>query len=173
MRISDRPHSFIIVNFLKIASPYVISAVLATTTTLFQPATVYVDFSADREVPLEQMYENASDEYYKTGTISSSTILEILKTNFASTTPEMIDVARCESSYRQYNPDGTLFKGWQNDKDWGVFQINTYYHGEKAKEMGLDLTLLKDNIEFAKYLYTTQGLKPWIWSKSCWSKSVS
>jgi hypothetical protein len=85
----------------------------------------------------------------------------------------MIHVAYCESTHRQFNKDGTVLKGIVNNKDIGIFQINEYYHLETAQKLGIDIYTLEGNVEYAKFLYDTQGLKPWVWSKPCWSKLLS
>jgi len=79
--------------------------------------------------------------------------------------PIMVKVAKCESSLKPdaYNPTN-------NSHDKGLFQISGKYHGAKVKELGLDMYDVKDNLAFARILYDEQGLKPWIWSKSCWNK---
>jgi hypothetical protein len=85
-------------------------------------------------------------------------------------TPIMVKVAYCESRFRQFNPDGSIFKGIVNDKDLGVFQINTDYHLEDSQKMGLDIKTLEGNMEYAEYLFNTQGLSPWSASRACWSR---
>ena len=75
--------------------------------------------------------------------------------------PVLVDVARCESSFRQYDTDGKVLIGTVNKGDIGVMQINKYYHADKAASLGDDLTTIKGNMAYAKYLYETQGLKPW------------
>lgn len=60
------------------------------------------------------------------------------------------------------NKNGTI--------DVGVMQINTYYWGKKAAELGYDLTIEKDNRAFAQYLYENKGTEPWVHSKPCWNK---
>ncbi len=80
-------------------------------------------------------------------------------------------IAKCESvGYRQYDESGNVLRGKINPDDIGVFQINTYYHLESSKKMGLDIFTLQGNIAYAKYLYDTQGTRPWNWSKGCWGK---
>lgn len=82
--------------------------------------------------------------------------------------PILQEVARCESTYRQHKEDGTVLKGIVNNKDIGAFQINTYYHLETAKKLGLDIYSLEGNLAYARYLYNNQGTSPWVHSKHCW-----
>ncbi len=86
--------------------------------------------------------------------------------------PIMIEVARCESQFRQTLPDGTVLRGKVNNQDVGVMQINTYYHGETAAKMGLDLENLYDNMAYARDLYERKGTQPWSASAACWSRTL-
>jgi hypothetical protein len=88
-------------------------------------------------------------------------------------TPILIEVAKCESDFRHLEKDGEIIRGLVNKSDIGVMQINTYYHNDKAKELGLDLTTLKGNMAYAKYLYDKEGTAPWQSSAPCWDKSVA
>lgn len=80
----------------------------------------------------------------------------------------MVDIARCESGFRQLNEDGTVLHGIVDPRDTGLFQISRKYHQEEATEMGLDLDTVQGNISYALYLYRTQGVKPWSASEECW-----
>ncbi|MEX0931374.1 MAG: hypothetical protein WDZ88_01345 [Candidatus Paceibacterota bacterium] len=97
--------------------------------------------------------------------------LEALFTEFKDV-PSMIAVARCESSFRHYNPDGTVLRGRVDSRDIGLMQINEFYHGEKASELGIDIMSLEGNMKYARYLYENQGLSPWGASKMCWEKYI-
>lgn len=85
----------------------------------------------------------------------------------------MIQIARCESTFRHILPDGSVLRGRQDPADTGVMQINTRYHGEKARELGLDLTDMYDNMEYARDLYERQGTRPWAASGACWSPTIA
>ncbi|PIR84274.1 hypothetical protein COU16_01605 [Candidatus Kaiserbacteria bacterium CG10_big_fil_rev_8_21_14_0_10_47_16] len=85
----------------------------------------------------------------------------------------MIQVARCESQYRQTLADGSVLRGKVDSADMGVMQINERYHGAKAKELGLDLTNIYDNMAYARYLYEKQGTQPWSASSACWSPTLA
>lgn len=82
----------------------------------------------------------------------------------------MVAIARCESTYRQFDEDGNVLRGKQNSKDVGVMQINEYWHLVDSKKLGYDIYTLDGNLGYAKYLYAHQGLDPWKYSKDCWSK---
>lgn len=73
--------------------------------------------------------------------------------------PIMIDIAKCESRFRQYNNDGTPLVGY--GLYTGIFQIDKNIHGEYAKSLGMDVETLEGNLAYAKYLYEAQGIRPW------------
>ena len=103
--------------------------------------------------------------------LTSKEIENIAKVYFKSD-PILVEVARCESSFRQLDTDGEVLKGTVNKGDLGLMQINKYYHAEKAESMGLDLETLHGNMGYAKYLYNKEGLKPWGSSKPCWKAAL-
>lgn len=87
--------------------------------------------------------------------------------------PIMIQVARCESTFRHTLADGSVLTGKVDGRDTGVMQINTYYHGATAAKLGLDLWDLEDNMAYARYLYEKQGVQPWSASAPCWSRTLA
>ena len=78
-------------------------------------------------------------------------------------------IAKCESGFTQFK-NGTTTRGLINSHDIGVFQINEIYHADDARKLGFNIYEADGNIAYAKYLYDTQGSKPWAWSKDCWAK---
>jgi len=102
------------------------------------------------------------------GTDTESTVR-----SYFSDLPVMIQIARCESTFQHTLADGTVLKGRVDPADTGVMQINLRYHGEKARELGLDLTNLHDNMAYARDLYVRQGTKPWSASASCWGHTIA
>ena len=110
----------------------------------------------------EQASEKNNDE--------PSTTKEIVE-NYFSDIPIMIDIAYCESRYRQYDQNGNVLRGEVNPADLGVMQINEKYHGETASKIGTNLYTLQGNLAYARYLYESQGVKPWVHSSSCWDTS--
>ena len=55
-------------------------------------------------------------------------------------------------------------------KDRGGLQVNDFYHGKRAKEMGFDLTRSEDSLEYGMWLFAEQGFRPWLSSRKCWQK---
>lgn len=60
------------------------------------------------------------------------------------------------------NPNGTV--------DVGKYQINLFYWGAKATELGLDLTKETDNRQMAEYIYSNNGTGDWSSSAKCWKR---
>jgi len=99
----------------------------------------------------------------------SPTIEEYVREYFEEM-PVLATVAWCESRYRQFTPEGDIFRGEINRADVGVMQINEYYHLKTAKKLELNIHSLEGNLAYAKYLYEKQGVAPWVHSKKCWSQ---
>jgi len=85
----------------------------------------------------------------------------------------MIQVARCESTFRHTLADGSVLQGEVDPADTGVMQINKRYHEESAVKLGLDLDNIYDNMAYARHLYETQGTQPWSASSPCWSPTIA
>jgi len=101
--------------------------------------------------------------------LSIATTEEYVRESFKEA-PILAEIAKCESSFRQYDKDGRVLRGVVNSDDIGVMQINKYYHEEDANKLGLNIYTLQGNIEFAKVLYGKYGDKPWVHSSPCWKK---
>ncbi|MBU6430907.1 MAG: hypothetical protein KGJ58_01655 [Patescibacteria group bacterium] len=84
--------------------------------------------------------------------------------------PILAEIAKCESTFRQYDSDGEVIKGKINKNDIGVMQINKHYHLERANKLGFDLNTIEGNMAYAKKLYESEGTKPWKSSSNCWEK---
>jgi hypothetical protein len=89
---------------------------------------------------------------------------------YFSDVPIMIQIARCESTYRHLDPDGNIHRGQVNSKDVGVMQINEYYHLDEAQKNDYDIYTLEGNTAYARRLYEKEGTRPWNSSKPCWGK---
>lgn len=84
--------------------------------------------------------------------------------------PIMVDVARCESTYRQFDENGNVLRGKVNSQDVGALQVNEYWHLKTSKQLGLDIYTLKGNLAYGRYIYSQEGTKPWNASSGCWGK---
>jgi hypothetical protein len=107
------------------------------------------------------------------GTFDNSKNVESYLRKAYADQPLLVEIARCESTFRQFGDNGKVIRGRVNDDDIGVMQINEMYHGETADRMGIDIYTIEGNVAFAKYLYGKYGSKPWSSSAPCWSKSIA
>jgi len=105
----------------------------------------------------------------ETSFINSKVVEAYVKAQYADE-PILVDVARCESTYRQFDQTGNILRGKVNKADVGVMQINEKYHADEAVKMGYNIYTVEGNVAFAKYLYKKSGGDPWSSSESCWSE---
>lgn len=98
-----------------------------------------------------------------------SKVLEAFVTKTYSNEPILVDIARCESTFRQFDQDGNIIRGKVNSKDVGVMQINETYHADEAAKLGYNIYTVEGNLAFGKYLYGKYGAQPWSSSSKCWA----
>ena len=110
----------------------------------------------------------SSASYYTQEAEAREKSTEEIVREYFNDIPILIDVAFCESSFRQFDNGGNVLRGMINPEDIGILQINEYWHLEDSKAMGWDIYTLEGNLAYARYLYSIQGLGPWGWSKDCW-----
>ncbi len=85
--------------------------------------------------------------------------------------PVMIDIARCESRFRQLDANGKVLKN-PTSTAMGAFQIMASLHaGPAQNNLGLNIYTLQGNAAYARYLYEKNGTRDWNASKACWGKS--
>lgn len=133
-------------------APYVVSEIIASTS---QSGT---EKSSQTENVKKSRNEMTVEEYVK---------------GYFSDIPIMIEIAKCESRFRQHFPNGNVLRGEENPLDKGVMQINEYYHGEDANRLGYDIKTLEGNTAYARFLFEKYGVKPWMSSSSCWNKTIA
>lgn len=85
-------------------------------------------------------------------------------------TPILAEIARCESTFRQFDSDGNVIRGIVNKGDIGIMQINKYYHEEDAAKLGFDIYTIDGNLGYGRYLYQKYGSDPWSSSSKCWKQ---
>lgn len=119
---------------------------------------------------IPEIQKTVKDTTETTEKKTTKTTEEVIKDYFKDT-PILIDVARCESQYRQFDQNGNIIRGVYNPDDVGVMQINEFYHAKTAKKLGYDLYSLEGNMAYAKYLYEKEGTAPWEYSSKCWGKN--
>ena len=118
----------------------------------------------NNESIVDETYSEISEQ------VKVKTTEEIIAEHFTDT-PILKKIAVCESHNRQFNETGEVLRGHVNSQDVGVMQINEKYHLKEANKLGLDIYTIEGNIDYAKHLYETQGVKPWVHSSTCWDKS--
>lgn len=85
--------------------------------------------------------------------------------------PVMIDIARCESRFRQFDSAGKVLKN-PTSTAMGAFQIMASLHAKNAENLlGVSIYDLEGNAAYARYLYEKNGTRDWNASKHCWGKS--
>ena len=99
-----------------------------------------------------------------TPTHDAAAVEKSVRSYFANT-PVMIEIARCESKFRQFTDSGAPLR---SAGMIGVFQFFESIHAPIAKTRGFDLATLDGNLGYAKYLYDTEGTTPWEGSRYCW-----
>lgn len=87
--------------------------------------------------------------------------------------PVLIEIARCESTFRHELADGSILRGRVDPADTGVMQINRRYHQGSADAMRLNLNNIYDNMAYARHLYEKEGTRPWNSSAPCWNRQVA
>ncbi len=83
-------------------------------------------------------------------------------------TPVMIEIARCESNFRQFTDAGNVLRGGDSGGMVGVFQFFESIHAAPAKALGYDITTLEGNLGYAKHVYKNESTTPWNPARSCW-----
>jgi hypothetical protein len=87
--------------------------------------------------------------------------------------PIMVEIARCESTFKHWDTDGSVLMNRQGSSATGVMQLMASYHARPAEKMGLDITDLEGNLAYAEYLYDRQGTTPWNASRNCWGSALA
>lgn len=105
--------------------------------------------------------------------IASAKNTEAIVRSYFADIPVMIEVARCESTFRHELSDGSILQGRVDPADTGVMQINKRYHLDTANAMDLNLDDIYGNMAYARYLYENQGTQPWSASMPCWGGSLA
>jgi len=75
--------------------------------------------------------------------------------------PVMIEIARCESKFRQFTDSGKVLRGGSGGMMVGIFQFFESIHAKAATNLGFDLFTVEGNLSYARHLYTKSGSNPW------------
>lgn len=106
------------------------------------------------------------------GLHDKTAVIEAVQKEFEDV-PAMVEIARCESKFRQFTDSGNVFYGGYGNQMIGIFQFYESVHSGTASRLGHDLGTIEGNIAYARYLYEMEGLSPWNSSKSCWEHALS
>jgi hypothetical protein len=93
--------------------------------------------------------------------------------NYFSDIPIMVEIAKCESRFRQNDKNGDTLRGEKNSSDRGVMQINEYFHNENSDKLGYDILTIEGNTAYARHLFEKYGVKPWSSSIKCWGRTAA
>ncbi len=136
------------------------------TTSLLMLASVFAPNATSSDV---QATSNDSETIVEDQPLTSVSVEAYVRDYFKND-PILAEIAKCESTFRQFDKHGNVILGKVNSDDVGVMQINTFYHGESAEKLGYDLYTIDGNLGFAKWLYGKYGDSPWVHSSPCWKK---
>ena len=120
-------------------------------------------------VAVAQDMDNSANTQSKTAVDNPITLESYVRAYFAET-PILAEISGCESGFRQSDQAGNVLRGKVNKSDVGLMQVNEYYHGQKALDLGFNLDTVDGNLAYAKYLYEKEGTAPWSASEKCWGK---
>lgn len=95
---------------------------------------------------------------------------ELITRTFGDDAPVMTEIARCESTMRQYDPE-THTALIHPTGDVGLFGINPVHFDELAK-LAISPYTLEGNIRAAKLLYDRRRFGDWYMSVKCWGPSL-
>lgn len=99
---------------------------------------------------------------------ASTTSTEAKVREYFADIPVMIEIARCESKFRQFTDSGNVLRGGMGGGMIGVFQFYEAIHTGAAASLGYDLATLDGNLAYARHVYEAQGTTPWNSAKFCW-----
>jgi soluble lytic murein transglycosylase-like protein len=134
-------------NLLKYVLPVIFSSVVATAspTIAYTPLVVEQASVAPVELSLSEKILLLSAKYQVSADLARKIIW-------------------CESRNK---PDaiGKLAVVGQDHSYW---QINSYFHEEAAKKLGLDIRNPDDNLQYGFMLFARENVNPWEASRHCW-----
>jgi len=143
-----------------------------TTGVVFLMSSLYGSGQANAQMNQVQADTSATTTITTTATSESSftdsKAIEAYVRKADADEPLLIDIARCESTFRQFDQNGQVLRGKVNPGDVGVMQINEKYHADEAVKMGLNIYTVEGNVAFGRYLYDKYGAQPWGASSPCW-----
>jgi len=104
--------------------------------------------------------------------VGPNAAVEAAVREYFAATPVMIEIARCESKFRQFGAGGEALHGGMGSKMIGIFQIYGDIHAAYALNHDMDIDTVEGNMAYAKHLYDREGTQPWLSSYSCWGAAA-
>ena len=84
--------------------------------------------------------------------------------------PILEKISFCESSGKHFDGNGEVLRGEIDPRDTGKFQISSFYFGDAAEAIELDLEDPEDNEKMALWIFNNYGSVPWVKSFDCWNR---
>jgi len=100
----------------------------------------------------------------------SEEVHSAIKKYFPENHETMLSIAKCESGLDPLSVGLNIKNKEVWSRDWGLFQINDYYHADELNKLKLNILDMEDNIKYASILYKKNGLQDWKASQHCWLK---
>lgn len=94
-------------------------------------------------------------------TVHDRALIESRVREYFADIPVMIEIARCESNFRQFTDNGSVLRGGAGGGMVGVFQFYVEVHINAAIGLGFDINTLEGNLGYARHLYQSSGTRPW------------
>jgi len=116
-----------------------------------------------------QPVQTATESSVASDSASKALTTKEMVTEYFADNKILIDIARCESSFRHTDKNGDVLRGYVNPADVGVMQINERFHLEDSKKLGYDIHTIEGNMAYARHLYDKKGARPWLASSKCWA----
>ena len=101
-------------------------------------------------------------------TATSPQTVEASVREYFADIPVMVEIARCESKFRQFTDSGNVLRGGVGGQMVGVYQFFDRYHESPAYDLGFDIETLEGNLAYARHVYTIEGTDPWNSARDCW-----
>lgn len=122
---------------------------------------IIASFMQVTEVTAAEKKVVATSSLAATTTATTSVAIEKRVREYFADIPVMIEIAKCESKFRQFTDSGAVLRGGSGGGMVGVFQFYESIHTKGAKALGFDLATVEGNLGYAKHVYSEQGTTPW------------
>ena len=127
-----------------------------TTSVVFLMSSLYGSGNTSNQIAALANQANTNNTIVKestveiTGSLLDAKTIEMYVRSKYVNEPILIDIARCESSFHQFDKKGNVIRGQVNKDDIGVMQINENYHADLAQKLGYNIYTLQGNVAFAQ-----------------------